>query len=77
MPRYEYQSKVDGKIYVFWQKITEDSYKNHPLTKEPIKRVVLSSPWVKEGVTRRSTIINKKLAAATPCKCTKNSCHHG
>lgn len=74
MPLYEYQSQA-GECYEIWQSIHDEPLTHHPTSNTPIQKII-SSPWIKNRVLRRSTVVNKKLAAATPCQCAKHSCHH-
>ncbi len=75
MPTYTYQvisSKGDGaERFEVVQGMRDEPLTVHPQTGEPVRRVITGGTGVLGGPVRRSTVVDKSLAAATPCGCSR------
>ncbi len=73
MPTYIYESKpTDGTAperFEVVQRMTDEPLVKHPQTGEPVRRVIAGGLGIQAKPLRRSTAVNKNLAAATPCGC--------
>jgi hypothetical protein len=73
MPTYIYESMpTDGTAparFEVVQRMTEEPLSVHPETGEPVRRIITGGQGIKGQPLRRSTVVNKNLAAATPCGC--------
>ena len=73
MPTYTYEvigSDGRGKErFEVVQRMRDDSLTVHPRTGEPVRRVITGGTGVVGRPVRRSTVVDKSLAAATPCGC--------
>lgn len=77
MPTYIYESMpTDGRAperFEVFQRMTDSPLRVHPDTGEPVRRIVTGGQGIVGKPIRRSTVVNKKLAAATPCGCSKSA----
>jgi len=77
MPTYVYESiPSDGgepERFEIVQGMNEAPLTAHPETGEPVRRIVTGGLGVLGKPIRRSTTVDKSLAAATPCGCAKDS----
>ena len=77
MPTYVYESiPVDGgapERFEVVQGMSEEPLAVHPETGEPVRRVITGGLGVMGKPIRRSTVVNKSLAAATPCGCSRTA----
>ncbi len=73
MPTYIYESMpTDGTAptrFEVVQRMTDEPLAKHPQTGEPVRRIITGGQGIKGKPLRRSTVVNKSLAAATPCGC--------
>ncbi len=73
MPTYIYESKPsDGSAparFEVIQRMTDEPLRFHPETGDPARRIITGGQGVKGKPLRRSTVVNKNLAGATPCGC--------
>ena len=73
MPTYIYESiPTDGTVperFEVVQRMTDAPLKTHPATGEPVHRIITGGQGIKGKPLRRSTVVNKNLAGATPCDC--------
>lgn len=73
MPTYIYESTpTDGTAperFEVVQRMTDEPLVKHPQTGEPVRRVIAGGLGIQAKPLRRSTEVNKNLAAATPCGC--------
>ncbi len=73
MPTYIYESRpTDGTAperFEVVQRMTDEPLVKHPQTGEPVRRVIAGGLGIQAKPLRRSTEVNKSLAAATPCGC--------
>ena len=73
MPTYIYESMpADGSAparFEVVQRMTDEPLASHPETGEPVRRIITGGQGIKGKPMRRSTVVNKNLAAATPCGC--------
>ena len=77
MPTYVYESiPADGgapERFEVVQGMSEEPLAVHPQTGEPVRRVITGGLGVTGKPIRRSTVVNKSLAAATPCGCSRSA----
>ena len=73
MPTYIYESMpTDGTAptrFEVVQRMTDEPLAKHPQTGDPVRRIITGGQGIKGKPLRRSTVVNKSLAAATPCGC--------
>ena len=77
MPTYTYESMpTDGRAperFDVFQRMTDAPLRAHPKTGEPVRRIVTGGSGIMGKPIRRSTTVDKTLAAATPCGCSKSA----
>ena len=77
MPTYIYESMpTDGRAperFEVFQRMTDEPLKTHPETGDPVRRIVTGGLGLMGKPMRRSTVVDKTLAAATPCGCSKSA----
>ena len=75
MPTYTYQViSSDGggeERFEVVQGMRDEPLTVHPRTGEPVRRVITGGTGVLGQSIRRSTVVDKSLAAATPCGCSR------
>jgi len=49
--------------------MTDEPLKTDPLSGEPVKRIISGGIGIKLKGLKRSTVVNKRSAAATACGC--------
>ncbi len=73
MPTYTYQvissDGRNGERFEVVQGMRDEPLTVHPRTGEPVRRVITGGSGVLGQPVRRSTVVDKSLAAATPCSC--------
>ncbi len=73
MPTYIYESMpTDGTAperFEVVQRMLDAPLDTHPETGEPVRRIITGGQGIKGKPLRRSTVVNKNLAGATPCGC--------
>jgi len=73
MPTYVYESiPSDGRDperFELTQRMSDAPLTAHPETGEPVRRIVTGGLGLMGKPIRRSTQVDKSLAAATPCSC--------
>jgi len=73
MPTYIYETvPTNGAAeerFEIVQRMTDDPLRVHPETGDPVRRIITGGQGVKGKPLRRSTVVNKNLAGATPCGC--------
>ena len=73
MPTYTYQvvpgDGRSGERFEVVQGMRDEPLTVHPRTGEPVRRVITGGSGVLGQPVRRSTVVDKSLAAATPCAC--------
>lgn len=73
MPTYTYQvissDGQHGERFEVVQGMRDQPLIVHPRTGEPVRRVITGGSGVLGQPVRRSTVVDKSLAAATPCSC--------
>ena len=77
MPTYVYESMPsDGgepERFEVVQSMNDAPLTAHPATGEPVRRIITGGLGITSKPIRRSTVVNKSLAAATPCGCAKGA----
>jgi len=77
MPTYIYESTPsDGSAperFEIVQSMNDEPLAVHPRTGDPVRRIITGGTGVRGKPIRRSTVVNKSLAAATPCGCSKTA----
>jgi predicted nucleic acid-binding Zn ribbon protein len=76
MPTYVYEiispnSGAEPSRFEVFQRISDAPLTIDPDTGKPVRRVVTVGVGIKLKGLKRSTIVNKKSAAATACGCAK------
>ena len=73
MPTYTYRvisrDGRDRELFEVVQGMRDEPLTVHPQTGEPVRRVITGGTGVLGQPVRRSTVVDKSLAAATPCGC--------
>lgn len=77
MPTYVYEtmpidSNVEPRRFELFERMTDDPLLTDPDTGLPVKRIITGGVGIKRKVLKRSTVVNKKSAAATACGCGHN-----
>jgi len=80
MPTYVYEiispdPGVEKRRFEVFQKMDDVPLSADPITGEPVRRIVTGGAGIKRGALRRSTVVNKKSAAATACGCASGHKH--
>jgi predicted nucleic acid-binding Zn ribbon protein len=77
MSTYTYESiPADGAAptrFEVVQSMNDRPLETHPDTGEPVRRIITGGLGIKGKPIRRSTEVNKSLAAATPCGCSRTA----
>ena len=76
MPTYTYQvisGGGGGERFEVVQGMRDDPLTVHPQTGEPVRRVITGGTGLLGRPVRRSTVVDKSLAAATPCGCSTSA----
>ena len=77
MPTYVYESIPpnggEPERFEVTQSMNDAPLQAHPDTGEPVRRIITGGLGIKAKPLRRSTVVNKSLAAATPCGCAKGA----
>ena len=77
MPTYVYESIPSNggepERFEVTQGMNDAPLQAHPDTGEPVRRIITGGLGIKTKPLRRSTVVNKSLAAATPCGCAKGA----
>jgi predicted nucleic acid-binding Zn ribbon protein len=77
VPTYVYESiPTDGREperFEVAQRMNDAPLTAHPETGEAVKRIVTGGMGIMGKPIRRSTKVDKSLAAATPCGCSKSA----
>ena len=77
MPTYTYRvisrDGRDRKLFEVVQGMRDEPLTVHPQTGEPVRRVITGGTGVLGQPVRRSTVVDKSLAAATPCGCSRTA----
>ena len=77
MPTYVYESIPAGdetpERFEVFQGMNEERILVHPETGGPVRRVITGGLAIMGKPIRRSTVVNKSLAAATPCGCSRTA----
>jgi predicted nucleic acid-binding Zn ribbon protein len=80
VPTYIYETlPVDSKSaprrFEVTQRMTDDPLKTDPVSGEPVKRIITGGVGIKLNGLKRSTVVNKRSAAATACGCATGKPH--
>jgi len=80
MPTYVYEtihsdSDVEPRRFEFFQRMDDEPLVFAPDTGEPVKRIITGGIGIRLPGLRRSTVVNKKSAAATACGCATGKPH--
>ena len=77
MPTYTYESiPADGgepERFEVVHGMNDEPLAVHPETGDPLRRVITGGLGLMGKPLRRSTVVNKSLAAATPCGCSRTA----
>ncbi|MBT5031141.1 MAG: zinc ribbon domain-containing protein [Proteobacteria bacterium] len=80
MPTYVYQtipsnSEHKPRLFEVFQRMTDATLTNDPVSGEPVKRVVTGGGGIKLKGLKRSTSVDKTSPAATACGCATGRPH--
>lgn len=80
MPTYVYETMPDDaavkpRRFEVFQRMNDAPLTHDPDSGEPVRRIITGGVGVKSGVLRRSTVVDKKSPAATPCGCATGRPH--
>ena len=80
MPTYIYQTIGTGpgeesRRFEQFQKMNDQALTHDPDTGLPVKRVITGGIAVSRNGLKRTTVVNKKSAAATACGCVTGCTH--
>ncbi len=80
MPTYVYEvitenSETEPRRFELFQRMTDERLKFDPQSGEPVRRIITGGLGIKRNVLRRSTVVNKRSAAATACGCATGRPH--
>jgi hypothetical protein len=77
MPTYTYKKLGAGdespEVFEIYQSMKDSAFTHHPQTGVPVQRIISGGGGILGKPIKRSTVINKSLAAATPCGCSKQA----
>jgi predicted nucleic acid-binding Zn ribbon protein len=80
MPTYIYETvpvdlESEPRRFEVTQRMTDDPLTTDPVSGEPVKRIITGGIGVKIKGLKRSTVVNKRSAAATACGCATGKPH--
>jgi predicted nucleic acid-binding Zn ribbon protein len=80
MPTYVYQTIGAGpsgepRRFEQFQKMNDQALTHDPDTGLPVQRVITGGIGVRRNGLKRTTVVNKKSAAATACGCVTGCTH--
>ena len=80
MPTYIYEtvpvdSESEPRRFEVTQRMTDDPLKTDPVSGETVKRIITGGVGIKLKGLKRSTVVNKRSAAATACGCATGKPH--
>ncbi len=80
MPTYTYEtvpvdSESEPRRFEVFQKMTDEPLTTDPQFGEPVRRIVTGGIGIKLQGLKRSTVVNKRSAAATACGCATGKPH--
>ncbi len=80
MPTYVYETmpddpQVEPRRFEVFQKMMDVPLTRDPKTGETIRRIITGGAGIKLQGLKRSTVVNKKSAAATACGCATGKPH--
>ena len=82
MPTYVYEivapnSAAKPRQFEVFQKMSDAPLAVDPGSGKPVRRIIVGGVGIKLKGLKRSTVVNKKSAAATACGCATGSPHRG
>jgi predicted nucleic acid-binding Zn ribbon protein len=82
MPTYVYEiaaptSGTEPRRFEVFQKMSDAPLTSDPLSGQPVSRVIIGGGGIKVKGLKRSTVVNKKSAAATACGCAPGRSRRG
>lgn len=80
MPTYIYETvpidpETEPRRFELVQRMGDPALTEDPETGEPVKRILTGGVGIKLKGLKRSTVVNKLSAAATPCGCATGKPH--
>lgn len=80
MPTYTYETippdhSVAPRRFEVFQRMDDEKLVTDPVTGEAVRRIITGGLGLKLPHLRRSTVVNKKSAAATACGCATGKPH--
>ncbi|MEO1203663.1 MAG: zinc ribbon domain-containing protein [Pseudomonadota bacterium] len=80
MPTYVYETipadtSVEPRRFEVFQRMNDDPLTADPDSGEPVRRIITGGIGIRLKGLKRSTVVNKKSAAATACGCATGKPH--
>lgn len=79
MPTYVYEiisgSDAERRRIEIFQRMSDPPIAIDPVSGEPVRRIITGGVGIKLGGLKRSTVVNKRSAAATACGCARGIPH--
>ncbi len=80
MPTYVYEtipenSESPPRQFEVFQRMSEETLTHDPVTGEPVRRIITAAVALRLPGLKRSTVVNKRSAAATACGCASGKPH--
>ena len=80
MPTYVYEiiassSGAEPRQFEVFQRMSDAPLNIDPDSGKPVRRIITGGVGIKLKGLKRSTVVNKKSAAATACGCASGSLH--
>lgn len=80
MPTYVYETipgdaESQPRRFELFQRMTDSPLQTDPKTGEPVRRIITGGNGIRLKGLKRSTVVNKKSAAATACGCATGRPH--
>ena len=78
MPTYVYEvianeSDAEPRRFEVFQRMSEAPLKFDPVSGAPVRKIITGGSGIRLQGLKRSTVVNKKSAAATACACASGS----
>ncbi len=82
MPTYVYEitaptSGSKPRRFEVFQRMSDAPLTSDPVSGQPVSRVIVGTVGIRIKGLKRSTVVNKKSAAATACGCAPGRSHRG
>jgi predicted nucleic acid-binding Zn ribbon protein len=80
VPTYVYEtipqdSEEAPHRFEYFQRMSDAPLTNDPVTGLPVRKIITGGAGIRLGVLKRSTVVDKRSAAATACGCATGKPH--